>query len=156
MLGLRTCHRACSDHCGPGGRAQRFLSYATALPEGHEFIVPPVASNWAELRERIWEMREEADGLIFCGVGEEGCSADFLTAPCPPDLLSDTTQPAVVLGPSRMDHAGAVSFRLKPSLHARIAFDLVNKVLSGIDPRTIPSITPDDLAVFRAEGDPGE
>ena len=141
------------DSATSAGRAQRFITYHSALPEGHEFVVPPAASSWQMLKDQVEEYRDEVDAFIFCGVGESGCSADFLENPCPVDLVVGLGKPAIVLGPSRMDHSGAISLRLKPSVHCRTALRLVDQVLQGADPLMIPSITPDNLGVFISEVD---
>ena len=136
------------------GRVLRFTQLEAALPEGHHFYAPEAAESWAELREQIDKLGEGAiDAVVICGAGEQGASADFLDNPCPEDLLGEAQFPVVVLSPSKADHSGAISLKLKPAAHAAAALDQIARVLAGTDPRVIPVITPDDMAVFLAVGE---
>ena len=133
------------------GRAQRFAQLEAVLPEGHAFVGTSEITGWDELRSAIGELAGGCDALIVCGVGEDGCSEDFLAGDCPADLLAGVGKPVVALGPSRIDYSGALSLRIKPSVHAQAALKQIGRILSGVDPRSIPVETPDDMAVFRSE-----
>lgn len=133
------------------GRARRFAELEAVLPEGHAFVGSSEITGWDELRAAIEELQGRCDALIVCGVGEQGCSEDFLRRDCPADLLAGVELPVVALGPSRVDYSGAISLRLKPSVHAKAALKQIVRILGGVDPRSIPVETPEDMAVFSSE-----
>lgn len=132
-------------------RAHQFAMLALAFPDEYKFYEQPPSHSWAELKATLRSLPAEVDSLIFCGVGEEGCSADFLEEPYPTDLLAGIDLPAVVLGPSRIDMSGVFSLRINPPSHAMEALALVGKVLGGADPRSIPVSTTDAMGLFVAE-----
>jgi len=135
------------------GRVHQFAILEPALPEGHGLTVPEAATSWAELKQQLAELAGHVDAAVICGAGEEGASADFIDNPCPPDLLAEAEFPVVVLSPSKADHAGAISLRIKPAAHTRAVLELLEQVMAGRDPRTLPILTPDDMAVFLAVGE---
>lgn len=132
-------------------RVQDMLALEQALPKGDSWVLTKPVHDWDELRARLAEVKDTADAAIVCGMGEWSCSAALLEQPCPADMLSGFVKPVVVLGPSRMDSSGAISLRIKPPVHARLALAMVAKVLGGADPCTLAVSTPDDMATFRAE-----
>ncbi|MBN2082247.1 hypothetical protein JW859_08570 [bacterium] len=134
-------------------RVHQLAILEPALPEGQGLTVPEAATSWAELKQQLADLAGHVDAAVICGAGEDGASADFLDNPCPPDLLSEAKFPVVVLSPSKADHAGAISLQIKPSAHAKAVLELLGKVLGGQDPRTLPILTPDDMAVFLAVGE---
>jgi hypothetical protein len=134
-------------------RAHQFAVLAMTFPDEYKFYEQPPCHSWTELKATLRSLPAEVDALVFCGVGEEGCSADFLDKPYPADLLTGVDLPAVVLGPSRIDMSGVSSMRINPPAHALEALEMVGKVLGGADPRSIPVTTPDAMGLFVAEQD---
>jgi len=135
------------------GRVLRFTLLEAALPEGHKFIAPEAARSWDELRQQITDLADSVDAAVICGAGEEGAAPDFVDNPCPEDLLAEARFPVVVLSPSKADHSGAISLKIKPAAAVAAVLGQLERVLTGTDPRAIPVVTPDDMAVFLAVGE---
>jgi len=108
-------------------RAHQFALLAMTFPEEYKFFEQPPSHSWAELKETLRSLPADVDSLIFCGIGEEGCSADFLENSYPADLLAGVDLPAVVLGPSRIDMSGVYSLQINPPAHALRALEMVGK-----------------------------
>jgi hypothetical protein len=132
------------------GRVLRFTLLEAALPEGHEFVAPTAATSWDKLKQQIAQLGDSVDAAVICGAGEEGAAPDFVDKPCPDDLLAEARYPVVVLSPSKADHSGAISLKIKPAAAVAAVLGQLERVLSGTDPRAIPVVTPDDMAVFLA------
>lgn len=135
------------------GRVLRFTQLEAALPEGQKFVAPEAARSWDELKQQIADLGDSVDAAVICGAGEEGAAPDFIDNPCPDDLLAEAHFPVVVLSPSKADHSGAISLRIKPAAAVSTVLDQLANVLSGTDPRAIPVVTPDDMAEFLAVGE---
>jgi hypothetical protein len=135
------------------GRVLRFTLLEAALPAGHEFVAPAAATSWDELKQQIAQLGDSVDAAVICGAGEDGAAPDFLDNPCPDDLLAEARFPVVVLSPSKADHSGAISLKIKPAAAVAAVLGQLERVLTGTDPRAIPVVTPDDMAVFLAVGE---
>lgn len=132
-------------------RVQDLRLLEQALPAGISWHYTPPVKSWDELRAVLQECNTASDAVIVCGMGEWGCAEGLAEEPCPADVLGGTAKPVVVLGPSRMDHAGVTSYRIKPAVHARLALKLAMQLLAGTDAISLPAVTPEEMAVFRSE-----
>ncbi len=132
---------------------RRFLDVKGFLPPDMDYVVMPTVHNWKELAGGIDELTGSADALIVCGMGGEGCSKELIESDCPADILDGIEIPVVALGPTRMDHTGLKSLKIKTAVHVDEAFDRIVKVIEGVDPRSLPVETPDDMSLFFTERD---
>ena len=138
-------------------RAARFAKLEMALPDDQEWIATPAAHSWDELSSVVVELQAQADALIFCGVGEEGCSSEFLNEPPPADLLEGNELAAVVLGPSRMDQCGAAVLSIRTSATVDEALQRLGKLLAGREAASLGMVVPQDMALYMTESSmPGQ
>lgn len=132
-------------------RAGRFALLEQAMGESHRWRATDAASGWEALRARVLEVQDKADALVFCGVGEPGCSAEFIEEPMPRGLLAGNSLPAVVLGPSRMDQSGATVLSIKPSAAVAEAMDRLEKLLAGKPAAAMGVAVPEEMNIYISE-----
>jgi hypothetical protein len=133
-------------------RASRYAKLEAVLPTGHTWIATPAAHSWAELRGVVKDMQSKADALIFCGVGENNCNAEFLDTAPPADLLAGNKLPAVVLGPSRIDQCGATVLAIKTSAAVDEALERLGKLLAGETTASMGLVEPREMGMYQAAG----
>jgi hypothetical protein len=134
-------------------RASRYAKWEGVLPDGHTWIATPAAHSWQELRKIVQDMQTRADALIFCGVGEPNCNADFTNNPPPADLLKGNQLPAVVLGPSRMDQCGATVLTVKTGAAVDEALERLGKLMDGESAESMGLVEPREMSMYRAAGE---
>lgn len=153
----KATHIALLGDGGPASEGQLLIFQSQlemAYFKDQPCIVGERVDSWAKLREQLQAVAKTSDGIIICGVGGPGGEPAFERANCPPDILEGISQPVVALGPSPLDHSGAVVLSLKPVEHVKYALLALRDVLRGKPAKSILPVTPPEMEVFRSESEP--
>jgi hypothetical protein len=124
------------------------------LPREYPALECDPVHDWTALKRQLVEQAKQQDALVVCGVGGDLGSEAFSQKPCPPDLLAGIEVPVIVLGPSPLDHCGALVLSLVPAQHVKYALDSVTMIFRGRAGHAILSVTPPEMDVFRSEQAP--
>lgn len=124
------------------------------LPKEYPALECDPVQDWPGLKAQLAEQGRQQDALVVCGVGGDLGSEAFQLTACPDDLLQGIEVPVIVLGPSPLDHCGALVLRLVPAQHVKYALDSTAMIFKGRKAHGILSVTPPEMDLFRSEQTP--